>query len=182
MSKEKKNMATKSPDSSGRAQVHSARAPGVVIEVTQEFIDESVRRDSAHCMIAEALKKAVPGARYVSVDIQTIRFSDPDQGKRPYRYTYLTPRSGQLALIQFDAGVVPEPFRIRLRGGAVSAAGKYQKRNPLVKQRLIQRSKSKTTTSPIPEIVGGKTPPRAALSSNIVKGRRREFGLRAFIK
>jgi hypothetical protein len=103
------------------ARKASVRAPQVKVEVTREMIADATRGDSGHCMIAEAIKAAVPAARFVSVDLQTIRFTDREQG---LRFTYLTPRRGMLALIDFDQGREPEPFSIRLIGGQVTLSGR----------------------------------------------------------
>jgi hypothetical protein len=46
-------------------------------------------------MIAEAIKQAVPRATNVSVDLSTVRWTDPE---KKLRYTYLTPRAAQIAL------------------------------------------------------------------------------------
>jgi len=155
-------------------------------------------------MLAEAVKEAFPGARFVSVDLQTIRFTDPDP-KRPYRYTYLTPRRGQVALVDFDQGRGIEPFEVQLRGGAVTPI-RYQKKpkaaaSPAKSTSPVKNGKTtkveekpskvaprKTLLPPrsganknnIPEVGGGQTPPRAALSSpKRPRGTRRVFGLRS---
>lgn len=168
--------------------------------MTEEIITDSVESDSGHCMIAEAIKKALPGAQRVSVDIQTIRFSDPAKG---LRYTYLTPRIAQLPLVMFDAGVEPEPFTFQLRAGSVTAmsrnkAGKKSpaisegmKKSPKVAKNVTRMRKNSTnrkqpdlpnatlrnergaSTDHVKVRVGGKTPPQVPYS------RRREFGLRA---
>jgi hypothetical protein len=94
------------------------RSRRVDVEVTDDVIDLSTQADSSHCMIADAVRKAVPGATGISVDLQTIRFSDP---KKRMRYVYLTPRIAQLALVDFDAGKKPEPFRFRLDRAHITA-------------------------------------------------------------
>jgi len=90
---------------------HIPRSRRVDVEVTPEIIGTATQADSGHCMIADAVKAAVPGAANISVDLQTIRFSDP---KKRMRYVYLTPRMAQLALVDFDAGEMPDPFTFRL--------------------------------------------------------------------
>jgi len=104
---------------SSTATPRRPRAPWLTLQVTKEIAEESVNRDSAHCMIAEAVKTAFPDARHVSVDVQTIRFTDPAKN---LRYTYLTPRVAQVAIIQFDQGVLPDEFSVRLTGGHVTKA------------------------------------------------------------
>ncbi len=165
------------------------RAPRLRLDVTGEIICDSTKRKSDSCMIAQAVKAAYPDAAHVAVDIQTIRFSDMKKG---YRFTYLTPRVGQLAIIQFDQGNPPEPFRLLLRNGQVTLAGKRppkQKstdaqiegrtaglrasREQLKKAKLaLDRTDAMTHCNKVPDKIGGKPPPTAA-------GKRREFGLRA---
>jgi len=143
---------TKTPDNPSHRAVRTARAPQVTVAVTTDLIEDAARRDSGHCMIAEAVKLAVPGARRVSVDLQTIRFTDPT---RDLRFTYLTPRVGQVALVDFDQGDRPEPFGFRLRGGAVSKAGS----NPAVKAKRASEARSRTRAhTDIAEAASGKEP------------------------
>lgn len=73
----------------------------ITLNIEQEDIDNAVKRDSHRCMIADAVKKKYPTAIWIQVDLQAIRFSDKEAGKR---YVYLTPPHGQAALIQFDQG------------------------------------------------------------------------------
>lgn len=113
-------------------------APRVTVEVDTSAIDDSVPRDSSHCMIAEAVRRSIPGAIRISVDLQTIRFSDP--GKR-LRYTYLTPRAAQVALVQFDSGIRPDPFAVRLVNGQVTAMGRPQTRTPQQEQERKEHSR-----------------------------------------
>lgn len=170
-------------------QKHHPRAPRLDVAVDAQTIEDAIPRDSSHCMIAEAVRRAYPTAKSISVDLQTIRFSDAAHG---LRYTYLTPRVGQLALINFDMGNRPEPFSFKLRNGMVTASGR---RPPLQKQseehveHAVEARKAtaekvramsatlvarhgKTGTATAAEVVGGRTPPTTAFA------RRRAFGLR----
>lgn len=160
-----------------------ALAPRLTVEVTHEIISQSVQRDSSHCMIADAVRAAFPTATHVSVDLQTIRFSDPDKN---LRYTYLTPRSGQIGLVEFDQGIAPVPMRFQLRNGQVtrrnsgrSGAAKSRERGTetprpdLASARLTSRSGTSTHGETIPARIGGRTPPTTPFA------RRRAFGLRA---
>jgi hypothetical protein len=182
---------TKTPE--GKSGVRTVRAPRVIVEVTEAIIQQAVRRDSSHCVLAEAVKIAHPGALRVSVDLQTIRFTAKD-GK--YRYTYLTPRVGQVALVNFDQGILPAPFTMLLRGGAVTKAGvsaAERARRVAVKAPVrvhpparendlghIRLDPSRDGTQAVPQVTGGSPPPRAALpSGGTFKGRRRAFGLKA---
>jgi hypothetical protein len=161
-------------------------SPQVVVEVTQEAIADGIMRDSSHCMIAEAVKVAFPGATRVSVDLQTIRFTDP---QKRLRYTYLTPRVAQIHLIEMDQGRREHiiPFRFRLRKGQVTAAGQRYRQatdhtrdqtqaardaSLLNRQRLVRRATDANGPA-VPDVVGGRTPPTTPFA------RRRAFGLRA---
>lgn len=167
-------------------------SPRVQVRVTEDIIANACRRNSGHCMIADAVKAAYPAASYVSVDLQSIRFTDLAKG---LRYTYFTPRKAQLALVKFDAGEVPEPMGINLTGGQVTRSGSARslsrqgtpKRDPVpgdeIGRRKFVRPKKSSATS-VPEKIGGQTPPVAGLPwgaglGNVPKRQRRQFGLRA---
>jgi hypothetical protein len=101
-------------------------SPSLTVHIDQQIIDHSMRRDSAHCMISEALRQLLPTATGLSVDLATIRLTDP---AKKLRYVYLTPRQAQIALIDYDRGINPKPFAFRLhravqvtRGRAVAVA------------------------------------------------------------
>lgn len=103
------------PKSSRRRSTRRPPSPRLTIAVDQELIDNAVRRDSRHCWIAEAIKAAVPEMTSITVDLQTIRFTDP---KKRLRYSYLTPAPCNVALIDFDRGMRPEAFNFALRTAA----------------------------------------------------------------
>jgi hypothetical protein len=90
--------------------------PRIEFTIDQDTIDRSAARDSAHCMLSEALRQARPNAKNINCDLAHMRFTDPEKN---LRYTYLTPRAAQIALIYFDRGIMPKPFRVRLRDAAV---------------------------------------------------------------
>jgi hypothetical protein len=140
-----------------RRRVTKPRGPQLTIELTKELIETAKRRDSSHCMIAEAIKEAYPSAQRISVDIITARFSDPDRG---LRYTYLMPRRAQVALIDFDQGNEVETCRFRLRNAQVTSK--------FLRKRALMRESEYT----VPRKVGGQTPPKSNL------GKIRAFGLR----
>ena len=77
------------------------RRTRLTIEVTEADIATAVPKDSGHCAIADAIARQIPGASGVTVDLATIRWSDKAAGKR---YTYLTPRTAQVLLLDFDNG------------------------------------------------------------------------------
>jgi len=158
------------------------RSPRVRLEVTDELIQAAVPKDSNHCMIAEAVKIAFPEARAIAVDLATIRFSDP---KKQLRYTYMTPRIAQVALVNFDQKRKPEPFTFLLRGAQVTHVGRKTtdtkprseaQRKATKKASLAFRNGRKGGN--VPDRVGGKTPPLQKSSDNLPFSRRRAFGLR----
>ena len=131
-------------------------------------------------MIAEAIKRAFPKASAVAVDISTCRFSDLSKG---LRYVYLTPRTAQDAIVDFDEGLLPQPFKVKLRAPHVSRAGQGSPRTARRNaKRKIQRAAAKALPrraalhphdrGEVPDRVGGRRPPQLHT--------RREFGIRAF--
>lgn len=153
------------------------RAPRVTLVTTLEMIERAVPKDSGHCIWADAVRAAVPDASRISVDLQTIRWTDIERG---LRYVFLTPRTAQIDLVNFDQGIEPEPTSVQLRGGQVVRAGAADKKLPAgripARVELVEREGPSRTA--IPERVGGRTPPIAALAHTSYAGRRREFGLR----
>jgi len=152
------------------------RTPSPVLEITEEIIAAAEKRHSGHCMIAETVKEAVPDSSYISVDLQTIRFTLLKRGER---YVYLTPTPAQAALVNFDQGQHTEPFSVRLRGGQATRAGKGKKGDKPPKSKLARAGNSQTRS-------GGKPPPTAALHTGSGSpkdkitgvGSRRTFGIK----
>jgi hypothetical protein len=145
-------------------------SPEASVFVTQEDIDKAIPQDSSHCMIADAIKRSVPGAARVSVDLATIRWTDPEKN---LRYTYLTPRLAQGPLLAFDKGERPEPFSFNLtRAAQITRAGVIKKGRPDELGR--KRVQKEGTTGSVPTVIGGRPPPVFA------RGARREFGLRVY--
>ena len=152
------------------SKTNGLRAPRHKIKVNEEVISTARRANSAHCVGADAIKWQVPHAANISVDLQTVRYSDRTRGER---YVYLTPRILQECIIAWDAGQVPKPFNFSLLGASVHLTQRKQpngKRRPPGKKRLIKPRKGTHT----PSTFGGPTPP-AGLT-------RRQFGMRAFDK
>lgn len=152
--------------------------PRVTVVVTPEIINTSTRAHSSHCMIADAIKMAVPNATRVAVDISTCRFTDPTKG---LRYVYLTPRVAQEALVDFDEGSAVTPFSVTLKNAHVTKAAQKAERTAararkksaglrenISKAVLVGSKKSDL----VPRQVGGRRAPQLHI--------RREFGLRAF--
>lgn len=144
--------------------VLDATSPKVTVKITKKQIDEAIRGNSSHCMIADAVKEQVPGAKYVSVDLQSIRWTDTAKGRR---YTYLTPPRAQRALVKFDQGDPVGAFQMTLQGAFITETETARR------ARLgDENAKAKLTTAgrrngPRSKAVGvgGKTPPIAALHS-----------------
>jgi hypothetical protein len=161
--------------------------PKVRVVVSTETITRGTVADSRICMIAEALKEAVPVATHVSVDVATTRFTDPTKG---LRYVYLTPFTAQMALLAFDEGRVPTAFSFTLRNAHVSAAGvpkpkdsdsaerKKAKEKALAQaaaipsRSVIVSQHGTTANQASPRVIGGKRPPQLRSL--------RRFGLRQF--
>lgn len=128
--------------------------PKVQLNITKKLIDEAIKGDSSHCMIAEAVKIAYPSASHVHVDIQTIRFTDPE---RRERYFFLTPRRAQMEILAFDHGDPVRPFRTTIKDPMVQPSGTGEKKAQMVKSTVSGKRST-------PKIVLGKdSPPRAPL-------------------
>jgi hypothetical protein len=162
------------------------RSPKIVVTCTPEIIKNSTRRDSGHCMIADAIASCLPETKkiqpkHISVDLQTIRFTDPS---KRVRYTYLTPRAAQVALVKFDEGTLEaKPFSFKLSRAQVTSvrtrdrdAEKRQRAKRTAKEKTIGKARLIQEGEKVPRRVGGQPPPVPSYS------RRREFGLRAFTR
>lgn len=163
-------MKTKTSDHPKR-RMKLKRSPRVTVSVTNKEITQSMQANSSHCMIADAIKRTIPTATAVSVDLATIRWSDP---LKRLRYTYLTPRTAQFAILDFDHGVSPKPFDIKLGGAQVTTmfSRKPGKRHATGDHKLGRKKMLTPKSNSVPDVIGGKPPPTTHL------GRRREFGLR----
>jgi hypothetical protein len=152
-----------------RTMLHASKKR-IDIQVKASHIAESKPQNSSHCMIADALKAAMPTAKSIAVDLATIRFTDPKTG---LRYIYLTPPRAQRALAQFDQGLKVEPFPIRLtRPAQVIQSG----RKASQKQQGVRAPSNDRC---VPTRLGGKVPPTGPLSNNVRLGKIRAYGLRA---
>jgi len=155
------------------------RAPNKSIFVSQENIDFAIKKDSSHCMFADAIKDNITSAQRPEVDIQTIRWSDPEAG---YRYVYLTPSSVQEAIVKWDRGEKIEPFTYKLKSkeaqmfplSSLSEEQKADKREYNAKRKLVVGKANGQGREEVVGIVGGTPPPR------VPGGRRRIFGIKAF--
>jgi hypothetical protein len=68
-------------------------------------------RTDGERVIAEAIRAARPDVRSVAIDLGSIRWTDPKTGRR---VIFDTPIAVRDALLGFDRGTAPEPFRFRL--------------------------------------------------------------------
>jgi hypothetical protein len=151
------------------------RFPRIVLKVTAEHIQKGIElgmKDSRTCATALALLDVVPNAKNISVDLTTIRWSDPEKG---LRYTVSTPRPFQALIVTNDAGIVAQPFEGVIRGGQVSTTYRRVGKKMKPVHKLGRRRLVGGNDGTVPDTVGGNPPPRVA-----AQWRRREFGLRAF--
>lgn len=143
------------------------------VDVPQALIDKAEQGDSSHCMVAEAIKALIPTARAVSVDLVTIRFTDPDKRQR---YIYLTPLPVQQALVDFDQGrhndafrfILAKPVQVTKAGREPGPDGRKTKNPSRAVQGIVGGSGRRQPTK-----LGGDVPPVGVLSS---KGSRRKPG------
>jgi len=107
------------------------------ITVTNKHITTACQRNSHHCMIADAIADGIDGAKFILVDLQSIRWTDLEEG---VRYTYLTPPRAQDAIILFDRGKKCQPFTFNLNsprtrkmgsGGTEPKGARDKRRNPI---------------------------------------------------
>jgi hypothetical protein len=141
----------------------------VKIQVTEQNIKDACKADSRHCMIADAISAHLPGVRNISVDMMTIRWSDPEKG---WRYIYLTPRAAQYALIYYDMGLEPKPFTFEVRSGHATpmnlGSGKNRKRaHKVPEDKILKVTDNKT----IVHSVGSKPVPMWPTKDQIPKGK-----------
>lgn len=165
------------------------------IQVLQRHIDTAVPANSGHCMIADAIKDGVLGASRITVDLQTIRFTD--KVKR-LRYEYLTPRPAQEALVDFDWGTAVKPFVFAIRTPRITAASvpkeasaevKAMRVKNLKKASLAKKTKNEKTHGLASGVIGGRSSPTGALAAGSGRrrpaanyGGRREFGIRGLVR
>jgi hypothetical protein len=137
----------------------------VVLNVTQEDIDQAKPKDSSHCMIADTIRRTIPEASRISVDLATIRYSDGPAGKR---YVFLTPQAAQQRLLWFDqADPQLKPFKFTLPRPVQTVKTKEAKRTGRKVRGIPDKGKAtiaKIGGGAVPEKRGGKTPPLGALA------------------
>lgn len=150
--------------------------PKFTAKVTKDILADACKRNSNTCMVACALKEAKPKLSRIAVDIQTIRATDWKKGER---YVWLTPRSIQQKIVDFDAGKDIKPFAFKMGDGqTIEVAPKTPKQKSKMRANNIKRKKAQLrmardgNRTGVPVVVGGKAPPKAI-------GSRRAFGLRS---
>jgi hypothetical protein len=134
----------------------------------------------------------------VTVDLATIRYSDPKRGKR---YIMLTPAIAQEALLRFDQGdetLKPFDFRLppaaqvvdaakkakdnakkRREAGDVSPTGKAKRKESELNSRGV---KVDGATPPLGALAGGPGLTGQAATARIRTGRIRAWGLRSMAR
>jgi hypothetical protein len=99
----------------------------IKIPVEQRHIDRALERASSHCVIAEAIQEAIPDATFVSVDLQSVRWT-----RKGLRYVCLTPYAARDLIIAFDQGERDKlvPCVLSMRPAQISRAGKRTRQTP----------------------------------------------------
>lgn len=87
----------------------------ILVKVTQEDIEKAKRKDSSKCVVAQAIARTIKDATMISVDVQSIRFTN-GAGER---LVYLTPPAASGYVVAFDAGDELHPFNFRLNNDRV---------------------------------------------------------------
>jgi hypothetical protein len=97
------------------------------VPVEQKHYDHAQERNSSHCAIAMAIADAIPTAKFICVDLQTIRYT-----KKGLRYCFLTPHTAQDVIIATDQGEGDKlkPFTLKMRPAQISRAGKRRPQTP----------------------------------------------------
>jgi len=110
------------------------------LSIKSTHIDESIRSAANHCMIAAAIKEKIPTARWVLVDLQSIRWTDRKAGRR---FIFRTPLMAQKALLDFDKGMSVRPFEFTLPAPESKPIQKRPARKPKTDLQSRRRAKSK---------------------------------------
>ena len=109
-------------------------------------------------MIADAIHACNPNAQYVTVDLQSIQWSDKVSG---YRFVALTPPIAQVKLLDFDTGKKVKPFMFTAHSVTERKMG-WRAQHPNAKPRNGKKYRSTGARRP-------RTPKRY-----------RKFGIRMF--
>ena len=156
----------------------------LAFDVPADVIADATQANSANCMIAVALKRALPHAQAVSVDLATIRYTDKE---RRERFIYLTPPTAQAALLLYDAGGQPEPFSVRAnvaqivpmnRGRKVKTDGAKATQGRPKGSKTTRRARTRPNGRSPGEVIkdGGTPPPVGALAGGTIAGAKLKTG------
>lgn len=140
------------------------------VKIDREYIDGAIKGNSRHCMIADAIAAQVPYAKNVIVDVQSIRWTDPET---EMRYTYLTPPEAQKQLVRFDAGKKVEPFVIDI-GQPTLIRSTHAEGDGRPRRTKAQREKARAKASRHQHVAAQENVKRRYATA------RRQYGLRAF--
>lgn len=118
------------------------------IQITQDNINNAIKKNSHRCMIADAIQKEIDWAKYIMVDLQSIRFSDINNN---IRYFYLTPPKAQKELLNFDQGKKVKPFILNLTKAIERPMRKMRTLNPKRKRTYKYSERTRYMPSPYRE-------------------------------
>ena len=143
-------------------------APRIKVEITAERIANSIKRDSRHCMISEAVKEAAPFASDVRTDVAFIRVRNPE---RRLDYHYATPKIAVKALVDWDEGIEIEPFTFtigkathitRYRGPDSNVSPEERQQRKAERQRRNDKIKRETVATEPDQFASGEHRARLA--------------------
>jgi hypothetical protein len=144
------------------------------IIVRKNHIEEAIKNDSHHCMIHDAIKEYL-GVQFISVDTQSIRFSDPATKER---YVYLTPPTAQQMILKWDRGIAVQPFSFELSSPVrVTPIRKEYKGKKSTRRKAQRKYDAKRRDPMAPRLVKKNQPPPKPHIT-----RHRKFGIRQFTK
>ncbi len=119
--------------------------PRMKLTITSANIEQSIRNDANHCMIATAIKEKIPTARWVFVDLQKIRWTDRVARRQ---FVCLTPLPAKRALLAFDKGLDVAPFHFTLPPPATKPIPPRKPRAKVTKKGKAKKVYKKTKTAP----------------------------------
>jgi len=143
------------------------------ITVGRSHIESARRKDSHHCMIADAIKEQL-NVQFILVDTQSIRFSDPKYNKR---YVFLTPPRAQNEILRWDRGIDVQPFVFDLEAPVkVTDVRKRWTGNPKALKKARKRYETKRRDPMAPRLVKKRAKPQTKVT------RHRQFGIRRWTR
>lgn len=181
-------------------------SPTLKLRITKDLWDDAVQASSGGCLLVEAIKRQYPHLTGISVDMATVRVSDPKKG---LRFTYLTPENGQTLLLSYDQGwAQPDEQDVTLlravkvtkmqRHGARAqeraarlaeleekeAAGVELTREEKTALTKLRKNPERATSDGPSEasstgVVHGRAPKQGPAHPNLLRGRRRVYGAKS---